>query len=209
VSTTEKHQKGKRDTTKAEGEIAGHTAEASKASANHFEEVEPGIRPAYYAYLEARRGLEKAFEGREHEDDEAYKDAQRRYQLCEEAMERAMKEREKAERDALDIYRETVDKAVKNASYAYRERMKQALSECEHKMEQVWRTSWETSAEMTKVFHSDDGNTDRQKKFHGGTPGQEHQRGPLRESMLQWKSKCAIFIRQALRPLGRSVGWRS
>ena len=201
---TPKQQKAKADTTEAEGEIAGRTTESSEAFADHFEGVKPGVRPAFQAYLEARGTLAKAFKGLEHEDDEAYKDAQRRYQLCQAATERAMIEREEAERVALDTYKNTVDQAVKNASYAYRESMKQALRECELKTEQIRRTSWQTSAEMTTILNSDDGNTARRKQSHGARLGQEYQSAGIRESVQQWKSRCATFVRQVLRP--RSPG---
>jgi hypothetical protein len=206
MTSVAKQQQSKKGATKAGGQTTGLTAEASETPANDFGGVEARIRPAYRAYLEAQKGLAKAFRGQECQDQEAYKDAERRYQVYEEAMERAMKAREKAERDALDIYRETVDKAVKKASDDYRERMKLALRECKRTIELVWKASRETSAEMTTVFHGDDGHTDGNEQFGDGSPGQERERGRLREKILRWKSICTLVIRQALRPRGQSAG---
>jgi transketolase len=207
MTTAAKQQQTKKGATKAVGETTGHTAEASETVASHFDGVEPEIRPAYRAYIEAQRGLAKAFRGRERQGQEAYKDAERRYQVCEEAIERAMKVREKAERDALDIYRETVDSAVKKASDAYREKMRQALRDCKQTIEQTWRASMDTSAaEMTMIFHSDTGNPKGQEQFRDGSPGDQIERGGLREKILRWKSTCATVIRQAVRPRGQAAG---
>ncbi len=109
------------------------------------------LLPAYRTYLEGRKGLAQAFREREQRDQEAYKDAERRYHLCEQAIDRAMKAREKAELDASEAYREEVEKGVEKASQAYREKTKQALVECKQKVVEAWRSSTETSGDMTGV----------------------------------------------------------
>jgi len=45
--------------------------------------------------------------------------------VCEEAVEKAMKTRRKAELDALDVYKEDVDKAIERASRTYKDSLKQ------------------------------------------------------------------------------------
>lgn len=109
------------------------------------------LLPAYRTYLEGRKALAQAFKEREQRDQEAYKDAERRYHACEQAIDRAIKTREQAESDASQAYKQELDKAVEKASQTYKERTKQALVECKQKVVEAWKTSTETSGDMTGV----------------------------------------------------------
>jgi hypothetical protein len=109
------------------------------------------LLPAYRTYLDGRKGLAQAFREREQRDQEAYKDAERRYHLCEQAIDRAVKARERAELDASEAYKEELDKAVEKASQTYKEKTKQALIECKQKVVDAWKSSTETSGDMTGV----------------------------------------------------------
>ena len=113
--------------------------------------IKIGLSPAYRTYLDARKSLAQAFKERERQDQEASRDAELRYQLCEEAINKAMKEREKAELDASDVYREDVDKAIDKASQTYKDTTKHALIECKQKIMDAWQSSMESSAEITDV----------------------------------------------------------
>ena len=154
-----------------------------------------GIQLAYDEYLKARKRLANAFRGREFQDREAYINAAWRYRIYEEAMEKAVKAREKAEREALNIYLNTVDKALLQASEEFRERMMQALRECRHKTEQAWQSSIEISTDMTYVFQNDVSippveerpylhlNTNVKKKSHTG------------RKLQAWKDSFLAFFR--------------
>lgn len=118
-------------------------------------QVQTGVKPAYARYLHARNGLADAFKGRERQDRLVYEDAQQRYRLYQQNMEMAIQVREKTEREALDVYRQAVDKAVAKASLEYRETMQHASVLCKEATEKAWRDSIETSAETSSVFYDD------------------------------------------------------
>ena len=130
--------------------------EAREGLAEVFKE---GARPAYLTYLDARKGLAEAFKQRVRQDQETCREAEWRYQLCESAIEMAIKVREKGELDALDAYREDVNKAVKKAvnkaSQAYKDKMEQLRIECKQRVMDAWRGSIETSTRITGVFEQD------------------------------------------------------
>jgi hypothetical protein len=126
--------------------------EAREGLAEAFKE---GARPAYLTYLDARKGLAEAFKQRVRQDKEICKEAEWRYQLCESAIEMAIKVREKGELDALDAYREDVNKAVNKASQVYKDKMKQLRIECKQRVMDAWRGSIETSIKMTGAFEQD------------------------------------------------------
>jgi hypothetical protein len=138
------------DTTTADGNGASADGVTDESTVNQV-----GIQQAYDEYLKARKRLAGAFRGREFQDREAYVSAAWRYRIYEEAMEKAVKAREKAEREALNIYLNSVDKALLQASEDFRDRMMQALRECRHNTEQAWQSSIETSTDMTYVFEND------------------------------------------------------
>ena len=117
--------------------------------------VPTGVQPAYVSYLHARKGVANAFRGRQREDDQAYEDSQRRYQEYQDAMDEALKARQKAEKEALELYRAAVDNAVEKASGEYGSRMRQALADCKTATDSAWKASMETSFGMTGVFESD------------------------------------------------------
>jgi hypothetical protein len=107
-----------------------------------------------------------------------------------------MKAREKVELDALDVYRQDVDKAVDRASQAYRDKMKQALAECKLKVMEAWRSSMETSARMTGVF-------EEERYLSGGDEPAEgiwdHNAPTLREKVLRLKSSFVSAIEKAVK----------
>ena len=115
------------------------------------EENKTALLPAYRTYLEGRKGLAQAFRDREQRDQEAYKDAERRYHLCEQAIDNAVKVREAAEESASVAYREDVDRAIERASQTYKDKTKQALVDCKQRVVESWRTSAETSGDMSGV----------------------------------------------------------
>jgi len=114
-------------------------------------EVRNTLGTAYQTYLEGRKNLAQAFKERGQHDQEAYRGAEQRYQLCQETIEKAMKVRERAELYASDVYREDVAKAIDNASRSYNDKTKQLLIECKQKVMEAWRSSTETSAPTASV----------------------------------------------------------
>jgi hypothetical protein len=134
--------------------------EAKKGLAEAFKE---GAQPAYRNYLDARKGLAEAFKQRVYQDQETCIEAERRYQLCEEIIAIANKMREKGELDALDAYREDVNKAVnkavkkavKKASQAYMEKIELLRIECKQRIMDAWRDSIVTSTQIADVFELD------------------------------------------------------
>ena len=129
--------------------------ELAKTVTSDGGETKTAVKPAYRNYLEARKGLAEAFRGRALRDQEACKDAEQRYQLCEEAIEKAMKVREKAELNALEAYREELNKAVEKASQEYKGKMKQALIECKQNVMEAWKSSMENSVRMKGIFEEE------------------------------------------------------
>jgi hypothetical protein len=136
---------------KAQDPINGQASEREETSNSSFNEDSSAIQPAYQAYLEGRKALAQAFRSRERHDQEAYREAERRYRLCEEAIDKAMTLREKAEQDASETYRDDVDKAVDKASQGYKDETKRALIECKQRVMDAWRSSMETPSQMTDV----------------------------------------------------------
>ena len=114
-------------------------------------EVKNTLGIAFQTYLEGRKNLAQAFKERGQHDQEAYRDAEQRYRLCEETIEKAMKVRERAELYASDVYREDVAKGVDSAARAYDDKTKQLLVECKQRVMEAWRSSTETSAPMASV----------------------------------------------------------
>jgi len=137
--------------TRARDRTTGQAYELEEPVIGGSGEIKTALGPTYQAYLEARKSLARAFRGRELRDQEAYRDAERRYELCDEAIEKAMGIRENAEQDASNTYREDVDKIVDKASRAYKDRTKQALIECKQRVMDAWRSSADTSTQMTSV----------------------------------------------------------
>jgi hypothetical protein len=117
--------------------------------------VQPGVEPAYTRYLHARDGLADAFKGKELYDRIAYERAQQNYRVYEETVETVISDREKAEQEALELYRQAVDAAVVTASQEYRERMKRARVACMKGTEKAWGDCIETSAKASSTFHDD------------------------------------------------------
>ncbi len=115
------------------------------------EETKTALLPAYRTYLEGRKGLAQAFRDREQRDQEAYKDAERRYHICEQSIDRAIRAREGAEYAASEEYKEDLDRAIERASQAYKEKTRQVLADCKQKVVEAWRSSTESSGDMNGV----------------------------------------------------------
>lgn len=161
---------------KAQEQNPVETAELAETVTADGGETKTAVKPAYRNYLEARKGLAEAFRGRSLRDQEACKDAERRYQLCEEAIEKAMKVREKAELDALEAYREELNKAVEKASQEYKGRMKQALIECKQHVLEAWKSSMENSTRMKGIFEEE---RNIKKEEQSGEPKTEHKNSQI------------------------------
>ncbi len=129
-------------------EQAGETASVATENA---EGLRAALAPAYRNYLEARRTLALAFKDREYRDQEAYRDAERRYRVCAESIDGAMKAREKSELDASDEHRSNINKAVDRALQLYRDKTRQATFECRQTVMEAWKTSRE-SPDKTTAF---------------------------------------------------------
>ncbi len=117
--------------------------------------VSEKVKPAFRDYLKARRNLSEAFLEREQRDQAAYRDAEQQYLIYMETVENALKVREKAELDALAIYKEKVDKATKDASSDYNARLKQARVQCREAILDAWKSSMDTSIQMSETFKRD------------------------------------------------------
>jgi len=97
--------------------------------------------------------------------------------------------------DALDAYKENVDKAVEKASRAYKDRMKQALTECMQRVMSAWVNSMDTSMQMTGVF-TEDGNIKEEAHYHERKTG--YQKLQLQVTIIRVKRKLMSTIQRAL-----------
>jgi len=157
MATTTKQTDSRRSAVKAFRQPAAPAAEVpQESSVDGPATPRPGVKPAYLTYLNARKGLATAFRGRQLRDKEAYENAQQCYQAYQQAMDNAVKAKEKAEREALGLYRATVDSAVDKASQEYRERMRQASIQCKKGIDDAWKASMETSTTMAGIFENDE-----------------------------------------------------
>jgi hypothetical protein len=125
-NTTEQEQLEK-VIAEAEDEITGQASGSTETGVGDCYPVKEVVQPAYRTYLEARKVLAEAFRHREYLDQEACREAERQYQLTKEAIEMAIKVRERAEHDALVAYTEKVDKAVNKVSQIYKEAIEMAI----------------------------------------------------------------------------------
>jgi hypothetical protein len=170
MATTSKQNDSKRSAVKASRQPAAPVAEAAQVSSMDGPAApRPGVKPAYLTYLSARKGLATAFRGRQLRDKEVYEDAQECYQAYQQAIDNAVQAREKAEREALGLYRGTVESAVEKASQEYRERMRQASVQCKKATDDAWKASMETSATMAGIFENDEVLPERVEAPEGGS----------------------------------------
>jgi hypothetical protein len=151
VAKVTSQRKSRTTITRAQDLTIGQDSELEEMVKGDADGVKTALLPAYRTYLEGRKGLAQAFKEREYRDQEAYKDVERRYHLCQEAIDKAVRMREKAELDASDTYREDVDRVFDKASQSYKDKTRQALIECKQKVMDAWRSSTEASGEMTGV----------------------------------------------------------
>jgi len=111
----------------AQDEITGQASEPAQTAIGDCARVKEGVQPVYYDYIERGKALAEAFKQREPQDQEAYREVEQQYQLSKEAIEIAIRVREKAEQDALVAYREELDKAVNKASQVHKEAIEIAI----------------------------------------------------------------------------------
>jgi hypothetical protein len=144
---------GKLGTTENEAPFrtASHVSKQGETATGDSGEQNITLGLAYQNYLEERKNLAQAFKERGQHDQEAYKVAEQQFRAYEEAIEKAIKARERAEIYASEVYREDVSKAVDNASRSYEDKTKQILNDCKQKVMEAWRSSTEVSAPMKSV----------------------------------------------------------
>jgi phenylalanyl-tRNA synthetase alpha subunit len=193
-----KKQQPEKTTTKSQDQIIEPDSRPVDKAISDSERVEEGVQPAYRTYLEARKGLAKAFRLRVQQDQEAYKDAERQYQAYENAINTAIQLREKAERDALEKYREDLDIAIYKASLAYKEKLKQARMKCKQSVMDAWTNSMGTSTRMTRVFEED---RDITKEAQSPEKSRQHVISQLRDMILNLKRSFISFIQKARKSL--------
>jgi hypothetical protein len=75
--------------------------------------------------------------------------------VCEEAVDKAMKARERTEMDALDAYRHDVDRAIERSSQYCRDSISRAMTECGHRVLDAWDQSMQNSASVAGIFDQD------------------------------------------------------
>ncbi len=92
---------------------------------------------AYQAYVEAQKALLSAFKEQGQQGENAYKNTERQYRTYEEIIDKAFKNREILDNEALELYRMTVEKA----GAVYRETIKHALQLCKQTTDQAWQSS--------------------------------------------------------------------
>ena len=155
MTTTRQSESKKAGSKGTKQPTAPISVESYMAAAPDQPAPSPGVQPAYLDYLQARKGLATAFRGRQLYDKQAYDDSQRCYQSYEQAIENAFKTRQKAEREALAIYRSAIDTAVEKASQEYRERMREASVQCKRTTDDSWKASMQTSGAMADIFNND------------------------------------------------------
>ncbi len=108
-------------------EITGQASEPARMAIGDCARVKEGVQPVYYDYIERGKALAEGFKQREPQVQEASREVEQRYQLSKEAIEIAIKVREKAEQDALVAYREELDKAVNKASQVHKDAIEIAI----------------------------------------------------------------------------------
>ncbi len=193
-----KKQQSEKTISKAQDQIIEPDSRPVDIAISDSDLVEEGIQPAYRTYLEARKGLAKAFKWRVHQDQEAYKDAERQYQVYEDAINTAIQLREKAERNALEKYKEDLDITIYKASLAYKERMKQARMECKQSVMDAWMNSMETSTRMTRAFEED---RNIMKEAQSPEKSRQYIISQFRDMILNLKRNFISIIQRALKSL--------
>lgn len=157
MAATTKQTDSRRSAVKSSRQPAAPIVEAAQApDVDGPVAPAPGVKPAYLTYLHARKGLATAFTGRQIRDKEALEEAQQCYESYQQAMDNAVKTKEKAEREALALYKAVVESAVDKASQEYRERMRQASAQCKKAIDDAWMASMDTSTTMAGIFENDD-----------------------------------------------------
>jgi hypothetical protein len=133
----------------------GDETEPDEPDEDPGSEVLAEVPTAYNTYVGAQKALGVAFKGKNRQDRQAYKEAERRYHAYDDAINRALRARERDEQEALEVYKKTVERAVGRAAEAYRDSLKEALRTCRRATQQAWKDSGETSEQMEDFFFGD------------------------------------------------------
>ena len=120
---------------------------------NPFDEAHSDVQLAYGAFLEAREELAEAVKEQEEQGKQASRNAEKHYRTYQSIIEQAFKERETTERQALETYKKSVEKAQK----IYRENTLAALNKCKMMTNRAWKASFTTlkanpSVELDRYF---------------------------------------------------------
>ncbi len=104
---------------------------------NLLGEASNDVNLAYSAFIEAKEELSEAVKEQEIQGKEASKNAEKRYKVYRSTIDGAFDEREKSELQAMEAYRNSVEKAGKT----YREAIQAALNKCKQATDTAWVTS--------------------------------------------------------------------
>jgi hypothetical protein len=108
------------------------------------------IKATYQTHIEAQKDFENAFKELGKQDQEAYQLFEAKYQVYEEAIGLAFKNRETTEKEALAAYRKITEKAGSD----YREAMNRALQDCKQATEEARKALFGISCkEPGPVYH--------------------------------------------------------
>lgn len=103
----------------------------------YSEKAQKGMSLAIGNYQEARQGLEIAAKDQEQQAREDYKRFETRYQNYTNILDQAFKNRESGEQQALEVYRQTIEKAGKT----YRKTLELLIRECQQTTDNAWQSS--------------------------------------------------------------------
>lgn len=95
------------------------------------------VQIAYETIVQAQEAFISAFKEQEQQVENAYKNSERRYRAYKEIIDKAFKNREILDNEALELYRMTVEKAAA----VYRETIEHALKLCKETTDQAWQAS--------------------------------------------------------------------
>jgi HPt (histidine-containing phosphotransfer) domain-containing protein len=104
-------------------------------------ETQNELRMTYQTYVKSQKALLSAFKEQEQQGENAYKNMERRYRAYEEIIDKAFKNREMADNEALKLYCHTVEKA----GAVYKETIKHTLQLCKQTTDQAWQSSIKAS----------------------------------------------------------------
>jgi hypothetical protein len=161
-------------------------------SENPLSEANTDVQLAYDAFINAREELSEAVQEQEDQGKAASKNAEKRYQTYRLIVEQAFNEREATEREAMNAYRESIEKAGK----IYRDIIQAALGKCKLITDNAWEASLEVlkaspTGEVNNVSRTWPKIKEILRKFAKQT----------RTHTVQWLNKTKIFIKSKLNSL--------